>query len=66
MARPILKTTAFLDDKDRPIVKSNGQYTYFMPDIAYHYGKMARGFDLLDRCPRLRSPWLSQPDEDPP
>ncbi|OPZ34274.1 MAG: Arginine--tRNA ligase [Tenericutes bacterium ADurb.BinA155] len=42
-----LKTTAFLDDKDRPIVKSNGQYTYFMPDIAYHYGKMARGFDLL-------------------
>jgi arginyl-tRNA synthetase len=28
-----LKTTAFLDDKDRPIVKSNGQYTYFMPDI---------------------------------
>ena len=42
-----LKTSAFLDDKDRPIVKSNGQYTYFMPDIAYHYDKMSRGFDLL-------------------
>ena len=42
-----LKTSAFLDDKDRPIVKSNGQYTYFMPDIAYHYDKMERGYDLL-------------------
>ncbi|MCR5078711.1 MAG: arginine--tRNA ligase [Bacilli bacterium] len=44
-----LKTTAFLDDKDRPIVKSDGAYTYFMPDICYHYDKMSRGFDnLLD------------------
>ncbi len=42
-----LKTSQFLDDKDRPIVKSNGQYTYFMPDICYHYDKMNRGFDLL-------------------
>ena len=42
-----LKTTAMLDDKDRPIVKSNGQYTYFMPDIGYHYDKMDRGYDLL-------------------
>ncbi len=42
-----LKTSAFLDDKDRPIIKSNGQYTYFMPDIAYHYDKMSRGYDLL-------------------
>jgi arginyl-tRNA synthetase len=42
-----LKTTAFLDDKDRPIIKSDGSYTYFMPDICYHYNKMARGFDLL-------------------
>ena len=42
-----LKTTAFLDDKDRPVVKSNGLYTYFMPDICYHYNKMSRGFDLL-------------------
>ncbi|MCQ2793894.1 MAG: arginine--tRNA ligase [Bacilli bacterium] len=43
----ILKTTTFLDDKDRPIVKSNGDYTYFLPDIAYHYNKMSRGFDQL-------------------
>lgn len=42
-----LKTTAFLDDKDRPIVKSDGAYTYFMPDICYHYDKMSRGFDYL-------------------
>ena len=42
-----LRTTDFLDDKDRPIVKSDGLYTYFMPDIAYHYDKMARGFDKL-------------------
>lgn len=42
-----LRTSELLDDKDRPIVKSNGQYTYFMPDIGYHYNKMSRGFDLL-------------------
>ena len=49
-----LKTTAILDpegkaldDKDRPIVKSDGMYTYFMPDICYHYNKMSRGFSLL-------------------
>ncbi|MCH4210793.1 MAG: arginine--tRNA ligase [Bacilli bacterium] len=42
-----LKTTSFLDDKDRPIIKADGSYTYFMPDICYHYDKMSRGFDLL-------------------
>lgn len=42
-----LKTSSFLDDKDRPIVKSDGSYTYFMPDICYHYDKMSRGYDLL-------------------
>ena len=42
-----LKTSAYLDDKDRPIVKKDGTYTYFMPDIAYHYDKLSRGFDLL-------------------
>jgi len=41
-----LKTTAFLDDKDRPIIKADGSYTYFMPDICYHYNKLSRGFDL--------------------
>ena len=42
-----LKTTAFIDDKDRVIKKSNGDYTYFMPDICYHVNKMSRGFDTI-------------------
>lgn len=42
-----LKTTAFLDDKDRPIIKKDGLFTYFAPDICYHYNKMERGYDLL-------------------
>ena len=42
-----LKTTAFIDDKDRVIRKGNGDYTYFMPDICYHVNKMSRGFDQL-------------------
>ncbi len=42
-----LKTTAFVDDKDRVIRKSNGDYTYFMPDICYHVNKMSRGFDSI-------------------
>ena len=42
-----LKTTAFLDDKDRAIRKSDGQYTYFMPDIVYHLNKLSRKYDLL-------------------
>ena len=43
----ILRTTDFLDDKDRVIVKSNGDYTYFLPDIVYHLDKLSRGYDLL-------------------
>ena len=43
----VLKTTEFLDDKDRVIRKSNGEYTYFMPDIVYHVNKLSRGFDQL-------------------
>ena len=43
----VLKTTDFLDDKDRVIVKGNGDYTYFLPDIVYHVNKLSRGFDLL-------------------
>ena len=42
-----LKTTDFLDDKDRCVVKSDGSYTYMMPDIAYHLIKLSRGYDLL-------------------
>lgn len=43
----VLRTTDYLDDKDRVIRKSNGEYTYFMPDIVYHVNKMSRGFDQL-------------------
>jgi arginyl-tRNA synthetase len=43
----VLRTTDFLDDKDRVIVKSDGEYTYFLPDIVYHVNKMSRGFDYL-------------------
>ena len=43
----VLRTTDYLDDKDRVIVKSNGEYTYFMPDIVYHVNKLSRGFDQL-------------------
>ncbi len=35
------------DDKDRVLVKSDGAYTYLLPDIAYHNDKFSRGFDLL-------------------
>ena len=39
-----LKTTAYGDDKDRVMRKSDGTYTYFVPDIAYHVSKWQRGF----------------------
>lgn len=39
-----LKTTAFGDDKDRVMRKSEGSYTYFVPDVAYHAEKWRRGF----------------------
>ncbi|TMG79416.1 MAG: arginine--tRNA ligase [Betaproteobacteria bacterium] len=39
-----LKTTAYGDDKDRVMRKSDGAYTYFVPDIAYHLTKWERGF----------------------
>ena len=42
-----LRTTDFGDDKDRVIVKSDGEPTYVLPDIAYHRDKFARGFGLL-------------------
>jgi arginyl-tRNA synthetase len=40
-----LRTSAFGDDKDRVLVKSDGSYTYFLPDLAYHRDKARRGFD---------------------
>jgi arginyl-tRNA synthetase len=42
-----LRTTDFGDDKDRVLVKSDGEYTYLLPDIAYHRDKFARSFDSL-------------------
>lgn len=41
------KSTNFGDDKDRVIIKENGEVTYFLSDCAYHYDKLQRGFDLL-------------------
>ncbi len=43
----LFKSTAHGDDVDRPVKKSDGSWTYFAPDIAYHYDKVSRGFDLL-------------------
>ncbi|HUL56134.1 MAG TPA: arginine--tRNA ligase [Usitatibacter sp.] len=39
-----LRTTDFGDDKDRVMRKSDGTYTYFVPDVAYHLDKYRRGF----------------------
>ncbi len=39
-----LRTTSLGDDKDRVLVKSDGSYTYFLPDVAYHQDKAERGF----------------------
>jgi arginyl-tRNA synthetase len=43
----LFRSTAFGDDVDRPVKKSDGTWTYFAPDIAYHYDKVSRGFDSL-------------------
>jgi arginyl-tRNA synthetase len=43
----LFKSTDYGDDVDRPIMKSDGSWTYFAPDIAYHYDKVQRGFDAL-------------------
>lgn len=42
-----LRSTAFGDDKDRVIIKQDGEYTYLATDIAYHRNKLARGFKQL-------------------
>ncbi len=43
----LFRSTAHGDDVDRAVRKSDGAWTYFAPDIAYHYDKIGRGFDLL-------------------
>ena len=41
------RSTEFGDDKDRVLIKENGELTYFTSDVAYHYNKVQRGFDRL-------------------
>lgn len=43
----LFRSTAYGDDVDRPVKKSDGSWTYFAPDIAYHFDKVQRGFDQL-------------------
>ena len=43
----LFRSTAHGDDVDRPVKKSDGAWTYFAPDIAYHFDKVSRGFDAL-------------------
>lgn len=43
----LFRSSAHGDDVDRPIQKSDGAWTYFAPDIAYHWDKIDRGFDQL-------------------
>jgi arginyl-tRNA synthetase len=43
----LFRSTDYGDDVDRPVMKSDGSWTYFAPDIAYHYDKIGRGFDEL-------------------
>jgi arginyl-tRNA synthetase len=45
----LFRSTAYGDDADRPLKKSDGSYTYFASDIAYHYDKYLRGFrNMID------------------
>ncbi|MBA4491229.1 arginine--tRNA ligase [Paracoccus sp. S1E-3] len=43
----LFRSTAYGDDQDRAVQKSDGSWTYFAPDIAYHWDKIDRGFDQL-------------------
>ncbi len=43
----LFRSTVHGDDVDRPVKKSDGSWTYFAPDIAYHWDKVERGFDQL-------------------
>lgn len=67
------KSSAFGDEKDRVLIKGNGEFSYFMSDCAYHYDKLMRGFDhLIDiwgadhhgyvpRCKAMMAAW-GRPD----
>jgi len=45
-----LKSTDYGDDKDRVMRKSDGTFTYFVPDVAYHIAKFERGYDKCINC----------------
>ena len=47
VAQTLFRSTDFGDDLDRPLKKSDGSWTYFAPDIAYHNNKVERGFDVM-------------------
>ena len=49
----LFRATAFGDDVDRPLKKSDGSYTYFASDIAYHKAKFDRGFHDMIECGAL-------------
>ena len=51
-----LRTTDFGDDKDRVMRKSDGSYTYFVPDVAYHVTKWQRGYRARDQRAGRRPP----------
>jgi arginyl-tRNA synthetase len=51
-----LRTTAWGDDKDRVMRKSDGTYTYFVPDVAYHVSKFERGYAKVDQRAGHRPP----------
>jgi arginyl-tRNA synthetase len=68
-----LRTSDFGDEKDRVLIKSDGEFTYFLPDIAYHLDKYNRGDHLIDilgadhhgYVPRMRAALLAlgKPEE---
>ena len=43
----LFRSSNYGDDKDRALIKSNGELTYFMTDIIYHLNKVERGYDIL-------------------
>jgi len=69
-----LKTTRYGDDKDRVLIRSSGEPTYFLSDIAYHRDKMDRGFahmidvwgaDHHGYVPRMKAAFTALPPHDP-
>ncbi len=69
-----LKTTQYGDDKDRVLIRSSGEHTYFLSDIAYHRDKMDRGFahmidiwgaDHHGYVPRMKAAFTALPPHEP-